>query len=234
MVRYLLLYFSFLCIGAPAFSQQKWTVAQLFHKVEQHYENLKVYHYVSAYSFYENTNSKIPIEKKSGLIIRKNNVIYQKLTGIESINFGDYNVVVDNGEKKIQIVKNKSSTSPLILNSYLNFFPTKKIIQNPDYWICELSADKALLTSQYSRIRFFIAKKDFSLLKQVFYMNGTQEFKKNNKTVKINDPRLEITLLDRSDAKSVTPSLIRSDYFTIKDKKIKPSKRFATYKLITQ
>jgi hypothetical protein len=233
MVKYFILFYSLVIFSIPTFSQEKWSVEKLFGAVEQHYKKVKHYSYNSEYKFYESEKSTKCIEKRLGIILRNDNVSYQKMGSLETLNFGTYTALIDSDKKNVQVSKLKSDISPIALESFLKTFPNKKIIPNPNYWICELGTGE-LQISQYYKICFFISKKDFSLHKQVFYMAGNQKIKKDKKVIQIKNPRLEITLVNKvKDEKIDTQLVTMSNYFTIKNKKINLSKRFKTYKLIT-
>ena len=232
MPKYFKIIFALLFVTNVSFSQKKGDVKSIFDEVEIYYKSQKYYSYTSQYKFYENSTTKKDIERKSGIILRKDNVSYQKMDMMESLNFGDYTISINHKEKIFQLSKLKNDDSPVALKSYLKNLASKKIIADKDYWICELTPDK-LGASQYEKIRFFINKKDFSLYKQICYMYGDQEIEKNKKKIKIINPRLEIELIKKEKNFEKDTQLIKkSNYFSIVGKKITLSKKFQKYKLI--
>ncbi len=233
MLRFLSFFCALFLFSSSVFSQEKWSVVSLFDKVEKQYQTRNYYSYVSDYKFYETNNSKKIVESYSGAIIKKDKVSYQMVNNIEFVDFGDYNVMVSQEEKIVQVSKIEKNDSPIALQSFLKVYPNRKISENKLFWICELSSKK-LTQSPFEKVSIYISKKDFSISKQVFYVQGEQEYELNNKKIKLVNPRLEIVFTEKAkDLERDTQRLSQANYFSISNKKINLSKRFKTYKLIT-
>ncbi len=229
-------FFLYIIIGiAPiswSFGQQEMDISKLFDKVEKSYNNNNHYCYVSTYKLYENTVSLKVVEQYAGLIFKKGKNCYQKLSGTEFVNLGEYNVMVNHKEKLVQISKITSQSEPIALKSFLNYFPKTKIVKDEKYWICELTAGDDL-QKQFSKINIYINKSNFSLFKQVFFIVGSQEVKKGNKKAVIKNPRLEVVYQEKMLSAAEDQLVTKENYFSIKNKKFILSKRFKGYKLIT-
>jgi hypothetical protein len=226
------LFFIFLITPILSYSQQE-TVSSIIKKVENYYATINEYNYTSLFRLYENETSLKVIEQKQGIVLRKNGVNYQNLDNVETLNFKDFNLVINNVDKTLQISKNEMDISVLNLNYYLKSFPNKKIIKDDSFWICELKVEKGTV-SQYEKVRLYINKSNFRIHKQVLFFSINQEIKRNKDKVNLNTPRLEIVLKKaKFSLKQVLELVKQENYFTIKNNKINLSNRLKKYKLIT-
>lgn len=201
--------------------------------VEKYYTNIKEYNYTSYFKLYENKNSLKVIEQKQGVILKKNGVNYQKLDNVENLNFKNFNLVINNNDQTLQVLRNDKNISILNLNHYLKSFPNKKIIKDNSFWICELRVGKGMIT-QYEKVWLYINKSDFSIHKKVLFFSINQEIKRNKDKVNLNTPRLEIVLKKaKTNQEQVLELVKQENYFTIKNNKVNLSDRLKKYKLIT-
>jgi hypothetical protein len=226
------LFLYFLC-NTSLFAQTKESVKSLFEKMDHYYSNNKNYSYTSEYFVYENETSNNVADHYEGVLIKKGTVNYQKVNNTEFVNFSDYRVSIDNKEKKIFITKSPKENIQS-LSGLLKIYNKSKLEQDKEYWICELSTDKAGNNKQFEKIIVYINKDDYSLHKQLFYTIGSKEVIKNKKTTLLKNPRMEILFKKKKEIESNQATMLSKDYyFSLNKKKFTLSKRFKEYKLIT-
>jgi hypothetical protein len=230
MIKYFLFIFCLFFSSISCFSQEKWSVAKLFKKIDDYYKTSENYSYSSEYFVYESETSDKVVDHYSGISIKKGTINYQKTNTSEFISFDDYYLSINNAEKKVLLSKvtNKNLQS---LTGFLKSFEKSKLTQEDKYWICNLWSEKGKSSKQFEKIKIYINKADYSLHKQLFFSVGTQEVEKNKKKILLVNPRLEILFKKNKIIENAI--LSKENYFTIKNKKISLSKRFKTYKLIT-
>lgn len=222
-----------MCSYTLTFCQKSVSVEAILNKTEKYYTTLNEYSYITAYKFFESEKSNNCIDDKKGIILRLNNVNYQKMDFTETFNFGNQAMVIDNKSKVVYITEKVPKETIFSFNSYLKNFPNKKIILHPDYWICEMSISKNVL-SQYYKIRFYINKKDFSLYKQVFFISGNQKIESKGKKINLINPRLEIILRKKSSNSPEDRMRIKRDnYFTLSKGKIVMSDKYKNFKVVS-
>jgi outer membrane lipoprotein-sorting protein len=219
-----------LCLNS--FGQQKLDVKEIFTKVENFYKDKNDYSYLSTYKLFENKSSSKTVDEYFGEIIKKDKVTYQKINKVTFVSFDHYNISVNDLEKTIVIVKAKaaSKSMPIVLASLLKICDKNKVIEDKNYWICELLSEN-VNQKQFTKIYIYVNKNDFSIYKQVFYAIGNQQVEKNKKLIILRDPRLEILYVQNNKVKNSAEHMTEGYYFSVKNKKIKPSRRFTKYKL---
>lgn len=226
--------FFLLTVTVFCHAQKKWSVQEVITKAEQHYATAKQYSYDLDYCFYKNGFSSAIVDRYSGLLIKKDGVIYQKVNAAQSVNFSDCLVTLNPVDKVLFVSKKGNKTPPVVLKQFLKMSKGTKLTGTKEHWICELTAGKEQ-RKEFTKIVIYVNKKDFSLNRQIFYTEGAQEIEKENKLILLKNPRLEILYSANSKAMAkYAPVLSKSYYFSTKNNKIIPSKRFQKYKLITQ
>ncbi|MES2544819.1 MAG: hypothetical protein V4548_08030 [Bacteroidota bacterium] len=207
------------------------TIGYLFKKVEQCYNDKEYMSYNSSYKMYANYNSKIVSEQYSGLIVKKNGVYYYKINDIEFLNFKDCSLKISNHEKAVILGKAASrSLSPLSLESYLKGF-NRKLSEDKDYWICELSPSK-VSQIMFHKIIIYINKKEFTIDKQIMYFLNEMPSKNNKGKETMERPRIEVIFSKRASQIAKDDLLVdKKQYLIHIGKKIVLSKRLEAYKL---
>lgn len=198
---------------------------------EKFYKEKGDYVYKTVYKFHKNSFGNDYLDKDEGLIIRHNNVNYQKLHDTESFYFGDQGMQINHSNKTVLISTNTNSQDMFSFKNYLKQFGKSRIINAGGYWICELSEPVNQL-AQYEKIRFYFAKNNFGLYKQVFYTIGKQTIMDKNEKIFLNNPRLEIILHEDKFQLSYKKLLDKSSYYNLVNKKIALNKKIANYKLV--
>lgn len=232
-MKFKLINFIFFLIFSTSYGQKKYTVKELFDKVEKFYKNEKYYSYTSIYKFYEDESSKVPKESKKGIILKKNKVSYQKLDGVEMIDLGNYNIVINESSKTFYLstIAADEKKSPIALKTLLKMFDVTKVSSNADSWICELLAVKKR-GSQFKKLTIYISKQNYSIRKQVFLLLTSKNGSSNLQNVK--KARIEI-VYSKNRANPIHENLItnRNSYFTIINEKVTVNKKYSKFQLLT-
>lgn len=215
-----------------SFGQQKMSIEKLFDLVEKHYDDVANYSYKMDYSFYENEKATKAIESYEGMVLKFNNVKYQKINKVEFVDFGDKNVMLNHEDKLIQISQIENDNSPILIKTFLTLFPVHKITEEETQFVCTLSNEKMNQTN-IKKLIIFINKNDFSLQKEQFVYFGENEVVKGDQKIKINNPKLEISFIPRTINTNQDGELIkRSNYYNLQSNKVVTSNKYKTYKLI--
>lgn len=221
-----------LFISCLSFGQQKMSIEKLFDLVEKYYDNVANYSYKINYSFYENEKATRAIESYEGMVLKFNNVKYQKINKVEFVDFGDKNVMLNHDDKLIQISQIENNNSPILIKTFLTLFPVHKILEEKEQFVCTLSNEKMNQTN-IKEVIIFINKKDFSLKKEQFIYFGKNEVIKGNQKIIIDNPKLEISFIPRTINNDLDRELIKkSNYYNLQNNKVVVSNKYKTYKLI--
>lgn len=213
------------------FSQSNLSVENILLKAEKFHQNQSKYAYKTIYKFHKDATSNIYLDRDEGLIIKKDGVNYQKIHGVETLYFVDQVMAIDKKTNTVYLTKKPKIDQLFSFKVYLRQFSKKKIISYKDLWICELS-NAINGFNQYHRVRFYIFKNNYSIYKQVFFMQGNQTILDNGKKIALKDPRLEIILQESKILPSYSSLLNKSSYYKLIDGKIILNKKIANYKLV--
>ena len=214
-------------------AQKNMTVEKVFDRVEAYYKNASYYSYTSTYKYYENKLSNKVKETKTGIILKKNKVNYQKLDGVEIVDFGDYNVMINHSTKTFYLssISETEKKSPIALKYFLSLFDVKKITTDPNFWICRLIAQKKQGT-QFREMTIYISKKDYSIVKQIFIMRTGAIDTKAKLTA--TDAKLEISFTKNKLNPVKDDQLVkRANYFSVKNKNLTVNKKYSKFQLLT-
>lgn len=225
------LFIVYLFTGLTLFlTAPKISMESVFAKSEKFYSGNDYYSYYSRYKIFENKQSNKIVQEYSGIVLKKNKVSYQMMNKVKAINFGTYSMVIDEETKKIQVSQVVNDNAPIAISSYLKLFSKHRVINDPTYFVYYLFHSTA--QKQLEGVTLYIDKTDFSIHKQIFYLTGSQELKKNNTVIKIVNPRLEVTYFKREKNLLKDEKMIRqSNYFNISNNKINLAKGYKTYNL---
>lgn len=184
------------------------------------------------YKYHTDYCSNTILDRDEGFIVRKNEMYYQKIHKKTTIFFGSEVLIVDDENKRVLVDRNTKKNELFSFSIFLSQYFDKKIIEHSDFWVCELSNPKNSFT-QYSKVRFYFYKKDYSLYKQVYYTEGKQNFILNGKKIQLVNPRLELILYKMDFTPFHSNLFHKKNYYELVKEKIILNKKISNYKLVT-
>ena len=148
------------------------------------------------YNVFLNYSATRPYETETGIYKQHNNLRYNKLKEIESLQNKDYLVVVDNDQKRI-VVSNPSKFNPatitmLNLDSALAICSAVNYVTDPSGLGGYQMTFKPNAISAFDKIEIYYNKKTFIVEKLFFYYREKMKLAKEANVVS-EKPRLEIT-----------------------------------------
>lgn len=218
-------------MSIPVFGQQ--TAEQIVRKSTEAYLSKDYITQTVVYNSYNDYTTTKPDESHTGVIIKKGNSHYAKISTMEMISTGLYGIQINHDLHTVIIAKGATTNKQGILQlvDYLKGFKGS-VKQTSDYYICEF-VPPVITQIMINKVVLKIKKSDYSLQSQTYYYTEEKETKDEKGAYHYAQPRLEIRYQPRKEQQAADEKLMQSHtYFTVKDQKIKLASQYQKYELI--
>lgn len=230
----LLLICSFLCGAVQVEAQDFDVIVQ--EMIEEH--GKESYYFDLNYALYKGIDGSKVYEEYKGVMALKDNKFYQKIGAMESLQTSSFMVMLNHEDKEILINRSETNqpvnTLTLDLKTLHQLYDKGGLETTDKTYILEL-IPKQNAGSLFSRLWLHIDKKSKKYVKQVMLFSQLQDFSHFNDSSKDNQydvGRLEISFLN--DDREIEDKIFEeSRYFQVTSNKIKLSKEFQGFELIS-
>ena len=190
------------------------------------------------YTVYTDSISNIKKEELKGELIKNNEDYYFKMKETEFLFSPTYSLKVNHTQKAIVYAEQKNASENALNNeapfiALINNYESKEVADKSESWECVLSNPKSL--SSYSKIIFYISKRDYSIIKQIYFFSSSMEKQLNPNNLNTKKERFEIVQTSYTKSPKVEEKLFDlENYLNIKNNNYVPSEALKTYKVFVQ
>ncbi|WP_291128462.1 hypothetical protein [Flavobacterium sp. UBA7682] len=226
-----------LLVSATAFAQtnNKKEILSLFEKAKKVYESNNFFQIETKCSIYTSYNATVPKEQYTGLILKKSNEYYSKIGMIEMVSLKDFQIVIDNGLKKISVSEMENANSmekAYDLTGFCQNFNSFVLTSQNNSWVCTLTAPKVAF-APYGKMIVYIDKSTNRITKQVVYLLTSMKYKDAKGKTKEAYPKMVTEFISfKSDISKHQYKFSSSQYITKSKGEFSVSKNYTGYKLI--
>lgn len=210
----------------------------IMNKVIETYQNTDSYKVNMKYIIYSDSISKLKKDELNGELIKNGNNYYFNMDQTEIIFTEKFNLKISHLEKMAVYSKLKASPSDII-NSQTPFvmlaskFHDTTVKDGGEFWVCTLENLKSLGT--YNKILLHVSKKNYSVIKQVYFFNTSIEKYFYQETDNAKKERLEIVQTQFNISPKIPVNLFNLDkYILKKNELLEPSIHLKNYRIIIQ
>lgn len=230
-VLFLLLFYNIV----EAQISEKDRIINILNKSEAFYNNTKAYSLDSRYRLYVNHTSNEIKEEYTGVTIKQDNNVYNRIATTEMIGIGKSLIKIDNKNKRIKVFRYNTSSNEMStikdFKNYLQYFTIVKLTENQSQWICTLETGKISMVP-FSKVVLYLKKSNYQIERQdLFYLT-----KYKTRIVKgvpnYEMPRLVVSFSNFKNKVEDKNCFDKSSYIKVKGGKIYPSKKYASYTIV--
>jgi hypothetical protein len=227
----------------------QWSIAQetlnidpveLLNQSQEIYEQTPTYMVKLNYTMFGDTNATIPLEAYSGKLTKNKEDLFLRIHKTYFINNPSKNLSVKifNEDQIIEVYPNNEQNivaTPMNMQEFIKYFPTKKVLETNTQYICVLTTGK-FTQFPYGTVKLFIDKASKQLQKQELYFLSKMPYKDHNGIQKEGFPRMEIKFsnFNTNVSKNALSELDINQYITEQGKEYYPSNDYNVYKVLTK
>jgi len=189
----------FLCYGISMHAQEK-TVHEILKSTQEAMKNSSDLSCNMSYNWYDTYIATKPSIEYKGQMIKQESVVYSKINQTFFITDEKAQLALKCNEVQQALIVSKVNANQgqlpwELLETYIEQFKIKKVIDKGSHWVCTLTTD-VITQLPYGKVEIYIDKKSSLMTKQVLYFLSQVPYKNAKGEKKAGNPKLEITLTD--------------------------------------
>ncbi|WP_064967127.1 hypothetical protein [Tenacibaculum ovolyticum] len=203
-----------LCLVSFSSIKAQSDVKKILESYKVAVENDTEYQVNLTYKVYKGHSERIPIEVQKGILYKKGNNSYTKLSDVEMINTVNTYLKINHNEKAVLIADGvqKPEGLNLKLDELYKYVNAKIINENPKTWVIKLTPKGKVTQLPFSSLIIELSKGTYRVKKQLFYYLTQMDFSEDLRKTDVANVKLEVLF-----GKYNTSNLgYLSDVFTIK------------------
>lgn len=213
---------------------QEVTVKGVLENTAAYYTGKDNYRINMTFSLLQGFTGKKVTESYKGIMDKHGDYVKTVFQESEVHQFPKVQLTMDNVNKTATLSElSLDNNNPAQMASLLQYYTkSQKIVDGGKTWICELVAEHQMFSQlPYGKILLYVSKKDYRMVKQVFYFKHLVPFRDNDSKKSVRD-QARLLIEFNHDFKAMVERKELTDFMIREDNGNRLTEKYASFQLI--